>query len=296
MAAKVDKYNRRGVRTSYVSTLVGISLVLFMIGLVLAAAIGVDNIQKQAKENLSCDLFFQPEMNEADIKQIEQELKSWKYFKFITYVSKERAIEELSGAGENVAEILAILDGENPIPANISFRPKAEYANEDDMQRIKKELLAAYPDELQEVYYDPSSVEDVNLGFKQFVFLFALIAILLIVVAVAMINNTIRLALYSKRFTIKTMQLVGATSTFIRRPFLVQSILQGVVAAIIGTALLMTLIYTINNLLDTVEISMDPLTLVVLFSSILIIGIILSLVSTWFALNKYLRMKLDDLY
>jgi cell division transport system permease protein len=146
------------------------------------------------------------------------------------------------------------------------------------------------------VNYDEASVEQVNLGFRQFVFLFLIVAALLIVVAVAMINNTIRLALYSKRFTIKTMQLVGATSGFIRKPFLTQAILQGIVSALIGMALLVSLFYTINNLVDSVEIAFNLQTLLVLFISIVSIGIIITLVSTWFALNKYLRMKLDDLY
>ena len=111
-----------------------------------------------------------------------------------------------------------------------------------------------------------------------------------------MINNTIRLALYSKRFTIKTMQLVGATHKYIRRPFLIQAVFQGLVSAVIGMALVMTLYYALNNVLDSIEISYDMQGLFLLFSSLLAIGIIITFVSTWFALNKFLRMKLDDLY
>jgi cell division transport system permease protein len=146
------------------------------------------------------------------------------------------------------------------------------------------------------VNYDVSAVEDVNLGFKQIVFLILVVAALLILVAVAMINNTIRLALYARRFTIKTMQLVGATSGFIRRPFLRQAIFQGVIAGIIGMALLMTVFFAVNNILDIIEIDLSILELAVLFAALLIIGSLLTLVSTWFALNKYLRTKLDDLY
>lgn len=156
--------------------------------------------------------------------------------------------------------------------------------------------MTEFPNEIDEVNYDKSSVKSVNLGFKQFVFLFLVVALLLIIVAVAMINNTIRLALYSKRFTIKTMQLVGATSAFIRKPFLYQSILQGVVSAILGMALLVTLFYAFNNFLETIEISFDPYTFAFIFGSLLVIGVIITFVSTYFALNKYLRMKLDDLY
>ncbi len=296
MSAKAEKYNKRGVQTSYISTIIGISLVLFMIGLVLGGSFAIDTIQIQAKESLQADLFFNPDYSEADIKQVEQELRSWEYFKEVTFVDADQAIKEITGLGQTDSEILDILDGETPIPANISFKPKAKYADLDGMKMIKNELLKAYPDELDEVFYDESSVESVNLGFKQFVYLFAVVALLLIIVAVAMINNTIRLALYSKRFTIKTMQLVGATGRFIRKPFLLQSIFQGIVSAIIGLALLMLLVYIINNILETIEISLGLETLLILFGSVILIGIIISFVSTWFALNKYLRMRMDDLY
>ncbi|MGJ8661378.1 MAG: cell division protein FtsX, partial [Bacteroidota bacterium] len=171
-----------------------------------------------------------------------------------------------------------------------------EYSNVEGMNGIVNKIMTEFPDEIDEVNYDKSSVQSVNLGFKQFVFLFLIVALLLIVVAVAMINNTIRLALYSKRFTIKTMQLVGATSIFIRRPFLVQSILQGVVSAILGMALMVTLFYALNNFLETIEISFDAYTFLFIFGSLVVIGVIITFVSTYFALNKYLRMKLDDLY
>lgn len=294
--SSVEKYNKKGLRTSYVSTVIGISLVLFMIGLVIGGVLGIDSIQKQAKENLQGDLFFKSEINEADIKQIEQELKTWPQFKEVFFVTPERAVEEFSGSTANTDEVLAIFDGENPLPPTIGYKPKFEFANKKGMEQIKQKLLKAYPEEIDDVNYDKASVENVNLGFKQFVFLILIVAGLLIVVAVAMINNTIRLSLYSKRFTIKTMQLVGATSKFIRRPFLVQSIFQGIVSAIIGMALLMTLFYTLNNILDTIEIPFEFMTFIILFLSILILGVVISLISTWFALNKYLRMKLDDLY
>jgi cell division transport system permease protein len=296
MSTQSEKNGNKGLRYRSVSTVIGISLVLFMIGLVLGGVFGLENVQRQAKESLQGDLFFTPEMNNADIKQIEQELKSWKEFSDVFYISPERAIEEFSGQDENAEEILAIFEGENPLPPTIGFKPKAEYATKEGMEKIKSALLKAYPDEIDEVNYDKASVEDVNLGFRQFVFLFLTVAALLIIIAVAMINNTIRLALYSKRFTIKTMQLVGATSSYIRRPFIVQSVFNGIISAVIGLALLMTLFFALNNSLDTIEITYSVKSFILLCSSLLAIGIVISVVSTWFALNKYLRMKLDDLY
>lgn len=295
MASGAEKYNKRGLRTSYISTVIGISLVLFMIGLVLGGFFGLENIQKQAKESLQADIFFSPEMSDADIKQIEQELKSWDEFNEVIFVSQDRALEEFVGLGER-DEILAILDGENPIPTNISYKPKENYASVEGMKKIQEKLLAEYGEQIETVSYQEESVESVNLGFKQFVFLFGAVALLLIVIAVAMINNTIRLALYSKRFSIKTMQLVGATSRYIRRPFLMQSIGIGIISGIIGTALLMALFYALNNAMDSIEIKYDLQTFGLLVGSLLVIGVVISYISTWFALNKYLRMKLDDLY
>lgn len=296
MSGGIDKLNKRGVKTSYASTIIGISLVLFMIGIVLGGIFGLENIQKQAKESLQGDLFFSPELNTADIKQIEQELKTWEQFSEVFFVSPERAIEEFTGQDQNKDNILAIFEGENPLPPTVGFKPKEKYATLSGMKKIKEELLAAYGDRIEDVNYDEASVQNVNLGFKQFVYLFGAVALLLIIVAVAMINNTIRLALYSKRFSIKTMQLVGATSSYIRRPFLWQAIAMGVVSGIIAMALLFVLFYALNNLIDSIEISYDIQTFLMLLISLLTLGIIITLISTWFALNKYLRMKLDDLY
>ncbi len=296
MANDVDKANRRGVKTSYVSTVIGISLVLFMIGIVLGGVFGLEDIQRQAKEDLQADLFFQPDLNPADIKQIEQELKTWDQFKEVFYVSPERAIEEFTGEDQNADNILEIFEGENPLPPTIGVKPKEKFGTVEGMKKIKEDLLAAYGDRLDEVSYDENSVKSVNLGFKQVVYLIGLVALLLIVIAVAMINNTIRLALYSKRFSVKTMQLVGATSGYIRRPFLLQSVGIGVISGINAMALLFGLFYALNNLVDWIEIPISMKVFLMLFASLVVIGVVITFVSTWFALNKYLRMKLDDLY
>ena len=288
--------NKRGVKSSYISTIIGISLVLFMIGIVMGGFLGLDNVQKQAKESLQGDLFFIPEMNPSDIKQIEQELKTWAQFNEVFYVSPERAIEEFTGEDENADNILAIFEGENPLPPTIGFRPKSNYATLEGMASIKDTLLQVYAAQLDEVSYDESSVKKVNLGFKQFIFVFGVVALLLIMVAFALINNTIRLSLYAKRFSIKTMQLVGAKSGYIRRPFLMQAIGIGAVSGVIALALLFGLFYALNNLIDTIEIVFDFNYFILLLIGLISIGVVITFISTWFALNKYLRLKLDDLY
>ena len=296
MSKKTEKYSSRGLRTSYISTTVGVSLVLFMISLIMGGQFGFDAIQKQAKESLQADIFFMPDVNDAEKKKIEQELKTWNEFSEVLYISQERAIEELAGSGQDPKEILEILDGEFPIDANITFMPREEFATVDGMRSIKSRLEKEYANRILEISYQESSVEDVNLGFKQFVFLFGLIGLLLILIAVAMINNTIRLALYSKRFSIKTMQLVGGTSGYIRRPFIFQAVGIGLISGIVAMALFTGLIYVLNQLMETIQISFPIEILAIFFAVLILLGILLTVISTWFALNKFLRMKLDDLY
>lgn len=296
MTNTIEQTNKKGLRTSYISTVIGISLVLFLIGIVLTGIMSLETIQRQAKESLQGDLFFTATSNTADIKQVEQELKSWDCFSEVIFISPERAIEEFKGSDENSKEILAVFEGENPLPSTINFRPTSDYATKKGMATIKQRILKAYPENIAEVNYDLAAVEDVNLGFKQIALLTLLVAGLLIIVAIAMINNTIRMSLYAKRFTIKTMQLVGATSLFIRRPFLAQALLQGVVAGLIGMAFLMTVFFALNNILAIIEINLDLFSFLFVFISLIVLGSLLTFISTWFALNKYLRLKLDDLY
>jgi cell division transport system permease protein len=296
VSTKINKYSRRGVRTGYASTVVGISLVLFMIGLILGGVIGIQGLEKQVKEDVQVDLFFNSELNEADIKMIEIELQQWQEFSEVYFVSPERAMQEFEGVGTSKEEMLAIIDGENPLPPTVVFKPQADFANAQGMALIEEKLQSKFPGSIAEVSYSEASLEDVNVGFQQFVYLLFGVALLLIVIAVAMINNTIRLALYAKRFTIKTMQLVGAKGSFIRRPFIVQAIIQGVLSAIFGLFLLVLVFYTSNNIFDTFEISFSRDSFIVLAGAMLTLGIFMTVMSTWFALNKYLRMSIDDLY
>lgn len=293
MSDPLEKYTKRGIRNSYLSTIVGISLVLFLIGLVLSGAMGLNSIQKQAKESLQGDIFFNPEMKDTDIKQVELKLKGWKELKKVWFVSSERAIEEFAGAGSE--DILRVFEGDNPLPPSLCFSPVEAFANKTGMIKIKKKLLSGFK-QIQEVSYDSSAVEEVNLGFNQFAYIFLSLALLLVIIAVAMINNTIRMSLYSKRFTIKTMQLVGATRFFIRKPFLVQAIFQGIVSALISLSFLVTVFYAMNNVLETIEITFSVFNLLILVVALVVLGVFITFVSTWFALSKHLRTKLDQLY
>jgi len=294
MADSIEKYTKRGIRSSYLSTIIGISLVLFLTGVVLSGSMALQSIQKQAKESIQCDIFFNADVKDADIKQIEAQIQSWPELKRVWFVSAERAVEEFTGEGSE--DIKVLFEEENPLPPSLCFSPNEKNATKTGLIAIKNKLLNSYKDVIDEVSYDASSVERVNLGFKQFVILFISIALLLIVIAVAMINNTIRMALYSRRFTIKTMQLVGATAAFVRKPFLLQAIRNGLISAMIALALLVTVFYALNNILETIDLTFSLINLLILIGGLIATGVFITFVSTWFALNNYLRMKLDKLY
>ncbi len=296
MRKDIEKYGRRGLQSGYLSVVVGISLVLFMLGLVLGAYFGLEHTQNAAKENIEIDLFFNPELNDSDIKLIEQELKSWENIKSVWFVSPERALEVFQSNEVEANEIKAIFNDKSPFPPSVSFNPVGSIVDKQGLDEIKQKILATYPEQVAEVNYDENRVAQVNLGFLQWIYLFVAIGVLLTVIAFAMINNTIRLALYSKRFTIKTMQLVGAKSGFIRKPFLWNSILQGFLSAVIGMSLLMAVFYALKRYMEIVSSTYDFKTFLLLFGVLICLGVLISLLSTWFALNKYLRKRLDNLY
>ena len=300
MSKGLDKYIRRGVRTSYTSSVIGISLVLFMIGLVIGGAFEIRDFEKQTKESIQADIFFNAELNESDIKMIEIEIKQWPEFNEVYFMSPERALEVLENSGGPSREdVMGVFDDEdftNPIPPTVVFKPKEKFATKKGMEHIKAKLLESFEGKIQEVSYDENTMKTVNQGLTQLSYILLTVAILLVLIAVAMINTTIRLSLYSKRFTIKTMQLVGATGFFISRPYILYAALQGLIATIIGMFLLVLVFYASNNFLDTYEISLSLTSFWMLFLSLLVLGIFITVLSTWFALNKYLRMSLDDLY
>jgi len=291
-----NDFAKGGRRTNYVSTIFGISLVLFMIGIVLGSILLLRDVETQFKENLQGDVFFLPNFNDADIKQIEQEMKSWEELNEVIFVSPERAMDELFDESELSDQTVLDIDSSFLIPSSIAFKPHAEYTTLEGMKHIENKILKMYPKQVESVNYDKKSIESLDRGFNQFTFVFMLITLLLILISIAMINNTIRLSIYSKRFTIKTMQLVGATSRFIRKPFIIQAIIQGLVSSLIGLSLTMTIFYALDNTIDTVDLTYSVSSFLLLALGVFAFGLILTIISTWFALNNYLRKKLDDLY
>lgn len=292
----LSNHSQKGLQSGYLSVVVGISLVLFMLGLVIGTFFGIEHTQTSAKENIEIDLFFSPTLNDSDIKLVEQELKSWEEIKSVWFVSPERALEVFQSNDKEAQKIKEIFGNTSPFPPSITFNPIASIADEQGLLQLKNKLLDAYKGQIIDVNYDANRVSQVNVGFLQWIYLFLAIGGLLTIIAFAMINNTIRLSLYAKRFTVKTMQLVGAKARFIRRPFILRSILQGFLSAIIGTALLVGVFYAAKNYMNLIGEAYDLKTFLMLFAVLILIGIVISIVSTWMALNKYLRKNIDNLY
>ncbi len=288
------KQTKKGLQTAYISTIIGIVLVLSILGVVSWTVLGVNNLKNQKIEELEIDLFFDQTINETELKIIETELREKIYVNKAFYRSADEAWEITKEIVGDTA--LNIISGENPLDQSVIINLKKEYVDLDSMRIIEKDLLETYSGKINEVSYREEAFRDINTGIKKFVYFILLFAALLLFVAIGMINNTIRLALYSKRFTIKTMQLVGATPSFIRKPFLFQAVGQGLVSGIIAGAMVFGFILLIEQFMpDFVYITDLSLFLIVL-AGIILFGILITVLSTIFALKKYLRLKLDNLY
>lgn len=284
--------NNRGIKigTSYISTIIGVALVLFFLGFIALGFLSAGTIKTNVKESIAIDIFFKTTVGLGEITQIEKELKKEDYIVSAGYVSSEQALDEIK---EDVGG--DVLEDVNGIPPSIAINLKETHANLDSVKAFESRMMAQYGDKILEIHYEPALFKDVE-NLNKYVYMAFAIAILLLIVAVALINNTIRLAIYSKRFTIKTMQLVGAKSSFIRRPFLWQSLIQGVLASIIAFAMLLASVMIIENQFPDISILIDVTLLLKLFGITFILGMIISWVSTYFALRKYIRARMSKLY
>ncbi len=292
--SKQDKIVRRKLYASSISTVVSISLVLFMLGLVGLVVLTSEKLAVMVKENIGFSVYLKDKTKEVDIIQIQKSLDAAIYTKSTKYVSKEEAIKILQEDLDPEEDFISFLDGHNPLPASIDVVLNSKYAHPDSISNIEAALLES--EFVREVVYSKTLVDLVNENMKQISFFILGFSLLLFTIAIALINNTIRLTLYSKRFLIRTMQLVGATKRFIRKPFILTGILHGFFAAIIAIALLNGLLFLaqreMNELIELQDVTM----IAYLFGGILVTGVFLSWISTYLALRKYLRIKTDELY
>lgn len=291
MATKEEKISRRRLQSSYVTTVVSLSLVLFLLGLIGLLLLNAAKLSDYVKENIGFSVIVEDNIKEVELIRLRKSLDASEYVKSTEHITKEKAAEELKAElGEDFVEFL----GYNPLPVSIDVRLHADYANPDSLEMIKKDLEAY--SEIKELYYQPSVVDLVNKNVRKISLILLGFSGLLFLISIALINNTIRLAVYSKRFIIKTMQLVGATKVFIRRPILLKGIIQGLISAIIAIILLGGIIYYAQNELQGVISFRDMEIIGSLFFMVILLGIIITYVSTYFAVTRYLKLKTDQLY
>jgi cell division transport system permease protein len=291
MSKNEKRINRRRLRSSYATSVISISLVLFLIGIVGLLVINGRSINKTVRENIGFNIMLKENVKDADIFQLQKILDAKTYSLSTKYITKEEAaLETEQLVGGDFVKFL----GFNPLPPSIKLRLQAAYTKPDSVMFIEQEILKY--EQVNEVVYKKTLLYALNENIRKISLVILGFSILLLLVATTLINNTIRLSIYSKRFIINTMQLVGATRGFVRKPFLLKSILNGFIGALIAIALIAGLIYITSEELENVIRFSDVNQLTLLGASILIISIVINWISTFFAVNKYLNIKTDKLY
>jgi cell division transport system permease protein len=291
MSKNENKINQRRLTSSYLTSVISISLVLFLIGIAGLLIINGRDINKTVRESIGFNIILKENVKDADIFQLQKVLDSKPYSLSTEYVTKEKAaLETEQLVGGDFVEFL----GYNPLPPSIRLRLNASYTRPDSVVFIEEEIMNY--DAVNEVVYKKTLLYAINENIRKISIVILGFSLLLTLVAITLINNTIRLSIYSKRFIINTMQLVGATRGFIRKPFLLKSILNGFIGSFIAMAFITGLIYVSAEELDNIISFSDTGNIILLGAIILVISIVINWISTFFAVNKYLNIKTDKLY
>lgn len=279
-------------KPSYSMAILGVTIVLFFVGIFGWLLLNASRYINELKEEVQVQVYLRNNISPDDIDSLKNYISAKPYTKSIEYVDKETAKKRWLERGE--ADFEELLD-ENPLPASIDFYTRSTYVQKDSLQAIKNDLMR-YDMMVQSVNYPASLVEKMGATMQWILIGLVILAAVFSLLSIVLIDNTIRLAMYSNRFIIKTMQMVGATRSFISKPMSIRAILNGAIAAIIAIALIYGLILVFENFLPYLRDLRDNTRLLLLFGLLLILGIGISLFSTNRSVVKYLKMKLDDLY
>ena len=287
MAKRADSFFNMQFITSSIST----TLVLLLLGMVVFFVLSANNLSNYMRENISISVWISDDMKEPEALKFQKKLNEEVYVKETVYISKEQALKEYTEAmGTDPTEFLET----NPLKASIGIKLKAEYVNSDSIAWIEKEILANK--KVMEVSYKQDLIEWVNRNVQRLSIFFLGLAALLTLISFALINNTIQLTVYSKRFLIHTMKLVGANWGFIRRPFIVRNLWIGVLAGIMADAILMAAAYVLVQYEPQLVQIMTPFSLFVVMASVFVFGVLITSLCAYISINKYLRMKASALY
>jgi len=291
MSQYIERYQRRKLISSYFSVALSIALVLFLLGVLGLLVLNTKKLADHFKEQITISVFLKDNAKPVEIDQLQKSLMLAEYTKSAEYISKEDAAEQYSeDIGENFEEFL----GYNPLKNSIDVNLKADFVSSQQIDEIAEELAAkAYVDE---VSYDKPLISLLNNNARKISLWILVASAVFTVIAVLLINSSIRLSIYSKRFIIKTMQMVGATKTFIRRPFIWTNIKLGMVGAVVALIGLGVLVYYIDKNFPELNLLQDYMVLIILFVSVFGLGTIISWASTHFATQRFLNLRTDDLY
>ncbi len=291
MGKKNNHFSNASLRGSYLTLVISVSLVLFLLGILGLVIINTKELSDYFRESLSFSVMLDDDAREADIRMLQKDLDAKPFVKSTEYVSKDEAALKMK---EDLGEDFISFLGDNPLPPTIDVYLYAGFTGPDSVAKIEKYVLE-YPF-VKEVYYEESLLFLINENVRKISLFLLIISAFLFLIAVTIINNTIRLSIYSKRFLIRTMQLVGATRSFIRKPFLVRSIYHGILAALIAMVLLMGLLYLIEKEFFMMFSFESTKLLILLGVFIIMAGILINLISTYFSVNRYLGISEDKLY
>ncbi|MFY9310566.1 MAG: permease-like cell division protein FtsX [Bacteroidia bacterium] len=288
--AEKKKTERKFVGST-ITTVVSLALVLFMLGLLGIIVLNTSKLSDNLKENIGIQIILNDNAKEVDIQHFTKTLDASDYVKSTEFINKEDAAKRLQ---EDLGEDFIAFLGYNPLLPSINVHLKAVYANTDSIAWIEQEIL--HSKLVKELVYQKSLVSMINENVQKIGLVILAFSSLLMVIAIALINNTIRLSIYSKRFIIRTMQLVGATQSFVSWPFVMKGIKHGIYGAVIAILMLVGVLYFAQKQLPELVELQDETMLATLFGMVTVIGIIISGISTALAVRKYLRVKSDDLY
>ena len=274
-------------------SLMSITLVLFLLGVFALLMMHARNLSNYIKENIGFEIVMNSNVKEANILRLQKELDAMPAVKSTEYITKDEAIRRLSeDLGEDFLKWLG--DEENPLLPSIDVRFNAAWANNDSLNVIENQLLGNT--DIKEIYYQKSLVDLINQNVRSIGIALMVASLILLIIAITLIRNTIRLSIYSKRFLVRSMQLVGATASYIRRPFIKSGISQGFFGALLADAFLALLLYGLTKRLPELALIQNLITLVGIYVGIVVLGIMLGGLSTRSALRKYLNADVDRLY
>lgn len=285
------KFRNFSIINARVTSTISVALVLLMLGIVAVTAIGADNLTRQIKENLGFNISFREDTPAEVAEQLADGIRKEPFARVVTlYTPEDAVLRWQQETGENIVELLGV----NPFSAEIEVRVFADYATGEALGALRDRYAALEP--VEEVTLNSESVASINDKLKTLVIILGSVSLALLIISLVLINNTVRLTVFARRFTIHTMKLVGATDGFIRRPFVVASMLNGAVAGVLASAVLAALVGYGMNVEPLVARIVSWREMAPVFGVIVIAGVIICAAAAAFSTGRYLRMSYDDMF